>query len=428
MGRKAVDALSSPRKQLLLVAPVEPAETGNGLAMRLGAIFRALAERFDVHLFIVPLFPSPGARAEFTGRYSVRVGRLDLSAHIDPHYRLIASLKDRGARQHAMLQYPKPALSRFITSKTAETIRAWYGTESPDAVHVARSYLAPLAAAFQNPDAGSAPFSVLDVDEDEVQTRQRLAKLYSTYGDATAAAMETSEAEKYSDWEELYLATYDCVLLSSGDEAENMSERWPDLWFEVVPNAMAGRVPRQRRKRMPGLSRLLFVGNLSYPPNEDAVLFMVEAVLPRLQKISGRRAVLDIVGGGAGPVLRRLRARHDVVFHGYVKDLESIYRRADASVIPIRAGGGTRLKILEAFQYGTPVVSTSVGAEGLDVVNGRHLLIADKAADFASQCAMILRNRRLTDHLRSQGGSLLRNRYGLSRVKSRLDVVYGKIL
>ena len=275
--------MACQRKQLLFVTPVEPAETGNGLAMRCGAVMQSLSASFDVHLFVVPLFPSPGARPEFIERHSVRTGRLNPSAHIDPLFKLISTLKDPRERERAMLDFPKPHLSRFVTSRSSETMRQWYGAANPDAVHVTRLYLAPLGAAFRVRGASSGPFSVLDMDEDEVVTRRRLAALYGEYGDGSAATRELEEAKKYEIWTEQHLGAYDRVVLSSADDAQRLHQTWQDLHFDVVPNALGSRPVARLRPLAEGPSRLLFVGNLSYLPNEDAVVFSDRGCAPTLE-------------------------------------------------------------------------------------------------------------------------------------------------
>ncbi len=410
------------------MTPLVPAETGNGLAMRAGAILRALAESFDIHLYVIPLFPSPGARPEFTARHCVRVGRLNLSTHIDPLFQLISRLKDPSEREQAMRGFPKPELSRFITSKTGETLREWYGADTPDALHITRLYLAPLAAAFRNRGAASSPYTVLDMDEDDVLTRRRLAMLYDEYGMAAAAAKERGESDKYMSWAGQWLDKLDRVVLSSAVESDRLRKTWQGVNFEVVPNSIIKRPLHRHPHAAEATPRLLFVGNLSYLPNEDAVAFLLRDVFPRIKEILAGPVIMDIGGGGAGQRLGGFESSPDVRFHGHVKQLSRLYRQARIAVVPIRAGGGTRLKILEAFHYGLPVVATSIGAEGLEAVNQRHLLIADDATDFAAECARLLQNATLAKRISSRAASLVQSRYGLSSLKSHLSVVYTKIL
>jgi len=165
--------------------------------------------------------------------------------------------------------------------------------------------------------------------------------------------------------------------------------------FKVVPNvarrpACAGAATAVREPR------LLFVGNLNYLPNIDGLAFFNDQVLPLLEQIV---ADVEVVVVGRAPVTERARAavarlRHSsrIRFDLDVPDCTPHYARSAASIAPIRLGGGTRIKIIEAFAHRCPVVSTSKGCEGLDVEHGRQLLIADSAQAFAQACAELLRD------------------------------------
>jgi len=415
------------RKQLLFIVPTEPAATGNGLAMRAGAHLEALARLFDVHLFVVPLFDTPGASGDFPARHAARVGRLDLRAHLDPLFGLIARLKDPNERRRAMIGYPKPLLGRFCTGASAAAVRDWYGPEPPDVVHVMRLYLAPFAAAFRRPAGSRRPLLGLDLDDDEITTRPRLAELHRAAGRDRSAEQEEAEARKYIAWAELYLGDFDRVLVCSQTDADRLRRRWSAVRFEVLPNVVAA-PPEPDRRAPPGPERLLFVGNLSYAPNEDAVTFLIEDILPRLCRSTDREVLLDIVGGGAGASLRRIITAGGVRHRGFVDDVTPVYRAAAVALAPIRAGGGTRLKILEAFAHGVPVVATPTGAEGLDVANERHLLIAGDGEGLAAACLRLMSDPDLASRLARNGRKLVRERYGLEAATERLEEIYGEVL
>lgn len=129
---------------------------------------------------------------------------------------------------------------------------------------------------------------------------------------------------------------------------------------------------------------LLFQGTLDYVPNVDAAQWFTRAVLPLLQQ-SVPNVQLRLVGTPS-PAVKRLHDPPAVTVVGRVGAMEDELAKADLSVVPLRYGGGTRLKILEAFAHRLPVVSTTAGAEGLDVEAGTHLLVADDAEAFAQAC------------------------------------------
>ena len=144
----------------------------------------------------------------------------------------------------------------------------------------------------------------------------------------------------------------------------------PSARIVTVPNAVEGELSPIGSTPKQGPLRLLFVGRLDYPPNLEAVTELVERHLPVLRR-EFPGLVVRVVGEDSSGATERLR-RDGVEFLGRVSDLLPHYAESHAAYIPLRSGGGTRLKILEAFSMGLPVASTAVGAEGLDAKDGVH--------------------------------------------------------
>jgi glycosyltransferase involved in cell wall biosynthesis len=191
---------------------------------------------------------------------------------------------------------------------------------------------------------------------------------------------------------------------------------------EVLPNAYdvpaSGAVGRNRAHAGPVL---LMVGVLAYEPNSDGAWWFADAVLPLVQAV-----LPDVefrVVGRPHASVADLARRKGVVLPGFVDVLETEFAVADIVVVPLRSGGGTRVKIIEAFAYGVPVVSTSVGCEGLAVVNGEHLLIADEAHEFADACLRVLGDDVLRRHLVESGCSLFDAKYSLSSTRARVTEI-----
>jgi len=157
-------------------------------------------------------------------------------------------------------------------------------------------------------------------------------------------------------------------------------------------------------------NNLLFVGVIGYPPNADAVLYFCKSIMPLV-----RRKIPDVqltvVGNAPPPEVCKLAVRDEVVVTGVVDDLVAYYARATVCVVPLRAGGGTRLKILEAMAFGRPVVSTSIGCEGLAAVDGEHLLIGDSPEDFAQNVIQLLLEPDLRHRITIAARRMVEQRY-----------------
>jgi glycosyltransferase involved in cell wall biosynthesis len=163
------------------------------------------------------------------------------------------------------------------------------------------------------------------------------------------------------------------------------------------------------------------VGSIRYYPNKDALGFFCREVAPLIRGRSHDPFEIRCVSSGAPrdwrtipetPELRRLRPDSDLAHE---------YDRASAVVVPIRAGGGTRIKVLEAFSHRRPVVSTSIGVEGLDVRAGAHVLIGDSPEAFADHCVALMQDAGLRDGLADSAFELVSTSYGVDAVIRGFD-------
>ena len=417
--------LNMPRDRILYVTPVMPQRDGNGLAMRAAFVLEALVRRLDVHLFVVPVAGDPGPPGDFVRANAVRVGGLDLAKNLDPLFGLIARVVDPEQRESAELAYPKPYLSRFCTGDSARYLHEWSSGFCIGRIHVMRLYLAPLALPFLRQSPTGRPFCVLDLDDDDARTCRRLMRLHRDLGNRRAAVVTAAEAEKYERLADQYLRGFDRVIVCSKTDAQRLGASYPEAHFAVVPNTYdpldAGR--RLRRSDF-GPLRLLFVGTFGYFPNLDAALFLCREVLPALRRLSDREIRIDLVGAGDTAALAGFIRNSQVRVHGFVEDLAAMYDVADVAVVPVRAGGGTRIKILEAFAHRVPVVTTSLGAEGIDAADGVHLLFADDAEAFARACLQLKDTPELADRLTAQAADLLAACYTPARIAAALAEVY----
>jgi glycosyltransferase involved in cell wall biosynthesis len=160
---------------------------------------------------------------------------------------------------------------------------------------------------------------------------------------------------------------------------------------------------------------IVFTGSLDWYPNEDAVLHFVDEILPRVRaEVPAARFV--VVGRNPSPKLRQAAEASGAIVTGTVDDVRPYLAQAAVCVVPLRIGGGTRLKIFEALAMAKPVVSTTIGAEGLPVTSGEHLLLADGVADFSDAVVTLLQDAAQRRKLAEAGRALVEERFSWGRV------------
>jgi glycosyltransferase involved in cell wall biosynthesis len=238
---------------------------------------------------------------------------------------------------------------------------------------------------------------------------QRHAALETRRARRTLVRFEAGRVRRY---ERSILERFDTVFVVSEPDRRallELGEAPEDV--RVLPN-----VPDPELAERPSLNRapdpvLLFFATLSWPPNAEGLTrFIAEGFPPLLERIPKARLV--VAGSGAPDALIRFAQRaRGVEYAGPVDDDERLYRRARCFVDVAVGGSGSRVKVLNALARGLPVVTTGEGAEGLDVVPGEHLLVADRPETMAGPAARVLTDEALWTSLRDAGRALIRDRY-----------------
>jgi glycosyltransferase involved in cell wall biosynthesis len=260
----------------------------------------------------------------------------------------------------------------------------------------------------------------MDLDDLESATHLSLARLAILRRRPLTFLSNMAGAAQYRLIEQRCLAGYRTVYLASREDVEVLRSRLPLLAVESMPNRVLDRaIRRQRISGDKTLASFLFVGTLDYLPNEDAVLWLAEAIAIALDARLGRPFRLIVAGRGASKSLRRRLAKCLAVdFRGEVEELDALYEEAHAALIPLRGGGGTKLKLLEAFRYGCPVIATKHGVRGSGAGPGEHYLAAETADEFAEQCARLLENPDLGRKVAASARVLLEHSFLLRPVEA----------
>lgn len=224
------------------------------------------------------------------------------------------------------------------------------------------------------------------------------------------------------EFERRWLRRADRVTVCSADDAEALYRAIPDRARpEVLPNGVdvpKTQVETQVRDEKPSV---LFVGGFRYRPNEDAAVFLAEEIMPIVWEVRPN-CELWIVGKEPTPRIREL-AGPNVVVTGEVPTVTPYYSRARVVCAPVRMGGGTRLKVLEAMASMIPVVGTTTGLQGLGIRNGLHAVVADTAPELAEGIIRCLQDREFAGALARSGRALVESEYGWDAIAHKLEVL-----
>jgi glycosyltransferase involved in cell wall biosynthesis len=212
---------------------------------------------------------------------------------------------------------------------------------------------------------------------------------------------------------------FDLCLMVSEQDREASQYMLPGYHgaVEVVPNGV------DCRHNYPGLvqpkpNTLIFNGALSYYANYDAIQYFLAEIYPLIRE-HVPDVSLTVTGSSSDIDLSKLRLDESVHLSGWVDDIRPLVAGAWICVVPIRTGGGTRLKVLEAMALGTPVIATSKGVEGLAVTPGQDVLIADQPAEFADQVVHLLQDRTLRQRLVTKARDLVERQYDWAQIGQR---------
>lgn len=408
-----------------------------------------IPERLKV-LLVTPMAPSPprfGAQARTHGLMSHLARRHDLTAvvlHEEPdapathgdamreYCREVLFVRNpnaaRGWRRRALQvrSWLSPRSFQrhlFSVPRMQETLDRVLRAERFDVVFVNFPHLAHYNLR-QSPSGTPPPAIVIDSHDINYDLARQVAASKAPFGQRFHARINWRKIQR----EELAAYTSaDGVCVCSAADQKRLAEDAPSANTVVIPNA-ADVEKLQPRDAGPAADAhtVLFFGLLATVPNVDGVLFFLREVWPRVAA-ADPAARFVVVGANPAPAIQA-QAGPRVQVVGPVDDLRPHLASATVIVVPLRLGSGTRLKILEAWAMARPVVSTALGAEGLDGISGEHLLIADDPAGFADSVLRVLADPELATRLGRSGRALVTERYSWQGAAVALERFLGQAL
>lgn len=372
--------------RLALVTHVMPHPADSGTRIRVARIVRTLSRRHEITVLSL----EPGDTAGATAALGVPV-----AAHPARARRALAPV----------------AVAAETTGALWRAVRAW----EAEAVHVQGTF----GAAALGLGRTRAPIATV-VDEGCVYhlSYQRTAALAATPWHRALGGLRAWRLRRF---EQGIARRADAVIAVSPDEAARVQALAPATRVVLAPNG----VDVDAVKPSPPGDAILFVGLLSYAPNRDAMTWFAREVLPRLGA-AGPEVL--VAGREPGPELQALaQATPRLRLLDFVPDLAPLYARAGVFVNPMRGGGGTRLKMLEAMAAGKAVVSTAIGAEGLALTPGHDVVIADTAAEFAAAVRVLLTDRAQALRLGRAARQLVETRYRWEACLAPMQALYASL-
>ena len=246
----------------------------------------------------------------------------------------------------------------------------------------------------------------------------RLTREFELTGDAKYA----KDAARHKKIETVLANAADQVWCVTEDDKLNLQTVAPNAKYEIVPNIHAlhgrGKTFAERRD-------LLFIGNFDHRPNADAVYYFTKEIFPLvLKKLPEVR--LRIVGSNAKPELFELSSTN-IVVEGFVPNVAPLFETCRVFIAPLRYGAGMKGKIGQAFSFGLPTVTTSVGAEGMNLAHEREVLIADAPQFFADEICRVYQDEKLWQTLSDAGFDFIKNNFSPEIVEGKMNSTLHKV-
>lgn len=395
-------------KRILFLTPQLPYPPHQGTALRNYGLIKGLADRgHHVGLMSFVEDGQPGIDmtplAEFRERTGADVVQVPARSMRDRLRDLVMGHADMTRRLWSEIFYTK--------------LQDWLKRQDFDVIHIEGIEMAPYLPAIREA-ASNSPFLIYDAHNCEYALQRRIA-LQDLRNPRRwhVAAYSVIQSMRLTAYETRLCREVDHVLAVSEADAESLRRLKHRTPVTVAPNAIS--VDEYRADGQPdvGLTHnaLVFTGKMDFRPNVDAALWFADEILPLIQT-----AVPDanfvIVGKNPHARLDRLRAREDVTITGFVDDVQPYIVEAAAYVAPLRMGSGTRFKLLEAMALSKAIVSTRIGAEGLDVTVGEHVLLGDSPEEFAQSVVRLLKDGDLRAQLAERAKERVRAQYDWSSV------------
>ena len=381
--------------QILCVMRMPPDLNGHGGSQRAWQLVKALRPHGRVHFVLVfrdvdrDCVATPLTKLE---PLVDSVTRINIPGWNPNRRKLLGVFHPDFANFYRMGSQEAPVLSRQELSSIATQLPI----RNPDIIFAGRLCSAVIAQALIDKGLLSAPLRLVDYDDIMSKYRTRQIRNESSIMGRQWRALAPLDVHLIARAERLIARSWHGVSVCTEGDVTGLKKANPGAMVFKIPNVLDRKMLPPRRPD--GHFRILFVGNLGFGPNVSGLQAFIDQAWPGLVA-NVSNITLTIAGFAPPPDIIALAERHGFALHANVASLEPFYEQCDAVIAPILFGSGTRVKILEAMAYGRPIVSTSMGAEGLGLESGKHILLGDTMEEFAAGIVSLARDPALATSL-----------------------------
>jgi glycosyltransferase involved in cell wall biosynthesis len=319
-----------------------------------------------------------------------------------------------GVLRNSLLERRIPYnMEKYISTEYLEKLQRLVEIFQPDVIHCDHLHTAWYAAQIRR----YRPDILLVLREHNVESTI-IGRLADRESNPLKRAVFRSQADKLYKFESEMLKTFDLIFPITTQDSDRIRKMTPAAKLLVIPagTEMAPSLPPLSHNG--GKRRILHIAAMDWKPNQDGLTWFVREVMPKL-RAANADVVLDVIGKNAPAKLQQEIASNDVVVHGFVQDLRNAISQATVAIVPLHVGGGMRVKILDYFGQGVPVVSTSIGAEGISDGSDGLLLVANSASGFADAILKLVADAPLRASIREAAYAKCRSEYGWDSIGAR---------
>lgn len=411
--------MDAHKRKILILSPIFPLPLKSGGQVRIFNIIKHLSNSFDISLLCliggeeeeyVPMILQ-FCRTVETTQGKIYENNFDKMVSFFKPSQLPRTMK----RFNKWIRGMPFQICRFYHSEMSEKLERMITRDKYDIVYAVYSQMAPYLTQAKILDRNIK--TVLeDIDLSfvtkyrEYANKKGLAKVWASL-----------EYKRTKDYVTRIWPSYDKVIVMSDVDKEKLLTINAGMNISVVPNGVDTEYFQSAGYRKSNNNKLAFLGGSLHYPNVDALMYFLKEIYPQVnQEIAD--ISLTVIGEFTENSI--LNLNNSVHFTGYVDDIRPYLNECTLLIVPLRIGGGTRLKILEAMSLGIPVVSTSIGCEGIDAEKDKDIIIADSAQDFAESIKAVLKDESLRFSLSRNGRRLIKQKYNWENIVFRLEKIY----